>query len=308
MNMQPAATPRARFGWLGPVAAGILLVIAAFLVASWLARPDETADPFLAVVEDLEDKVRDDPQNVDLRISVAEAYLKAGRAEDALRQYDEALSLNPERQDALYGLGLTYRDLGQNDQAAAAFQTIIEASKDDPDGAMGRRVQGAHFYLGLTLREAARYDDAINELRLALGMNRSDADTLFELGKTFAMAGHTEDAIDAFDITLAFVPDYREAYVELEKVATTAGDEPRASFARAMLLVLDGTEDDAIPQLQQVAENAESARYWWGLGYALEQAKDDAGAIAAYRRSVEINPGELLAAESLRRLETESAP
>ncbi|MBI5287691.1 MAG: tetratricopeptide repeat protein [Chloroflexi bacterium] len=308
MDTRPAVPPRMGLGWLGPVAAGAALVAVAFFAASYLSRPDEAADPTARLIADLEDQVRADPQNTDLRVVVAEAYLEAGRAEDALAQYDEALRLDPEREDGLYGLGLTYRELGQPDQAAAAFQAIIEANKDNPNEALNRRLQGAHFYQGLILRDAGRYEDAINELRLALGLNRSDADTLFELGKTFALNGNTDDAIAAFDVTLAYVPDYREAYVELEKIATASGDQPRAAFARAMLLVLDGKEEEAIPVLKQAAEQAESARYWWGLGYAQERSGDEAGAIAAYRRAVELNPGELLAAESLRRLQAGGEP
>ena len=308
MDVRPAAPGRRLAGWLGPAAAAAAVIVVAFLAASYLTKSDPTEDPVAALVSDLEDQVRADPQNAGLRVSVAEAYLKAERPQDALTQYDEALRLDPEREDALYGLGLTYRELEQPDQALAAFQAIIEANRDNPTGALNRRLQGAHFYQGLVLRDAGQYEAAIDELRLALGLNRSDADTLFELGKTFALSGNTEDAVAAFDVTLAYVPDYREAYVELEKLATSIGDGPRAEFAHAMLQVLDGNAQDAVPALERAASEAESARYWWGLGYALEQEGDEAGAIAAYRHSVEINPGELLAAESLRRLDTGGEP
>jgi tetratricopeptide (TPR) repeat protein len=308
MHTRPTAATRIAPSWLGPVVVGVALVVAAFFAASYIARPGGSEDPLAGVVSELEEQVRANPQDPGLRVSVAEAYLKAGQPEAALEQYIEALSLDPEREDALYGMGLTYRELGQPDQASAAFQAIIDANRDNPTGALSRRLQGAHFYLGLILRDAGRYDDATNELRAALGLNRADADTLFELGKTFALAGNNEDAAAAFDVTLAYVPDYREAYAELEKAASALGDAARAEFARSMLLVLDGQPEEALPALKTVAEGGENARYWWGLGYALERTEDDAGAIAAYRRAVELNPGELLAAESLRRLEAGGAP
>ena len=136
MNTRPAAPPRMAMSWLGPVAVGVAVVAVAFLTASYLSRPGDAEDPMASVVKDLEEQVRADPQNTGLRVAVGEAYLKAGRSQEALAQYDEALRLDPEREDALYGLGLTYQKLGQPDQAAAAFQAIIEANKDNPNGAL----------------------------------------------------------------------------------------------------------------------------------------------------------------------------
>jgi cytochrome c-type biogenesis protein CcmH/NrfG len=75
-----------------------------------------------------------------------------------------------------------------------------------------------------------------------------------------------------------------------------------------MLDVLHGKAKDAVPALRGIAEGANSARYWWGLGYALEKTNDNAGAVGAYQKAVAINPGELLAAESLRRLQETGSP
>jgi superkiller protein 3 len=303
METQRVAVSRIRLAWLGPVAVGTALVIVAFFLASYLAGSGGTSDPMAGVVSTLEDQIRADPQNANLRVQVADAYLTQHRAQEALEQYQEALQIDSSREDALFGLGLAQRELGNLDQAGAAFQTVVQMSASNPTAALDKRLQGAHFYLGLILREQGRYDDAINELRTALGLNRADADTLFELGKTFALAGQNDDAAAALDVALAFVPEFEEAYVEMGKLATATGDQVKAQYAQAMLDVLHGKAGDAVPTLQSVAQGAKSARYWWGLGYALEKTGDNAGALAAYQKAVDINPGELLAAESLRRLQ-----
>lgn len=289
--------------WIGPLAAGIALLAGAFLVASYIASPSSKVDPFKSVVKGLEDQVRADPGSADLRVAIGDAYLKDNRPKDALAQYQEALTIDASREDALYGTGLAYRELGDLAQAGSALQAVVEKNKTNPTAALNKRLQGAHFYLGLILRDQGRYDDAINELRTALGLNRSDADTIFELGKTFALNNNNDDAAAALELAVAYVPDFKEAYVEIEKLATTMGDQARAAYAGAMLEVLDGKVSDAVPKLQAVAEQGKSAHYWWALGYALQLSDDNAGAIAAYQKSVEINPGELLAAESLRQLQ-----
>ncbi len=303
MEAPQLAPPRARMGWLGPVAVGIALVIVAFFVASYVSGPGDEPNPMVGVIDKLEDQIRADPNSADLRVAVADAYMKDHRAVEALAQYQEALQIDSSRQDAIYGMALAYREQGNLTEAGAALAMVIEQNASEPLGSLNKRVQGAHFYMGLILREQGRYEDAINELRTALGMNRADADTLFELGKTFALNGNNEDAASALEIALAFVPDFREAYVEVEKLAIATGDEPKAQYARAMLDVLDGKAKGAVPTLQSVAEGGQNAHYWWALGYALEKSGDNTGAIAAYQKSVEINPGELLAAESLRQLQ-----
>ena len=308
MHVPGAVLPRNRPGWIAPVAAGVALVAAAFIAASYLTGPSSKADPMAGTIARLEDQVRADPQSADLRIEVADAYMSANRPQEALTQYQEALRIDATREEGVYGLGLAYRQLGDLNNAGAQLQSVIQMNESNPMAALDKRLQGAHFYLGLVLRDQGRNDDAINEFRAALSLNKSDADTLFELGKTFVLAGRNEDAASAFDVTLAFVPEFEEAYVETEKLATTMGDTTKASYAGAMLNVLHGKAKDAVPVLRGVAQGANSARYWWGLGYALEKTKDNAGAVAAYQKAVEINPGELLAAESLRRLQDTGTP
>lgn len=310
MDSRRMATPasRIRLAWLGPVAVGVALVVGAFVVASYVAGPSAKPNPMADTIAKLEDQIRADPQNADLRVQVADAYLSQSRAQEGLDQYQEALQIDANREDALYGLGLAYRQLGDLDHAGAALQTVIQMNVSNPTAALDKRLQGAHFYLGLILRDQGRYDDAINELRTALSLNRADADTVFELGKTFALAGQNDDAASAFDVALAFVPEFEDAYVEMGTLATAMGDQAKAQYAQAMLDVLHGKAKDAIPTLQGVAQGASSARYWWGLGYALEKTDDKAGAVAAYQKAVDINPGELLAAESLRRLQGGGKP
>jgi len=308
MDTHRMAPARARMAPLGPIVAGIVLVIGAFFAASYVAGPASKPDPMADVIARLEEQIRADPNAAALRVSIADAYMQDDRAPEAIAQYQAALQIDHNREDALYGIGLAYRQQGQLNEAGGALQSVIELNKDNPMAAVNKRLQGAHFYLGLILREQGRYDDAINELRTALGMNRADADTLFELGKTFALNNNTDDAAAALELAVAFVPDFKEAYVEIEKLAGATGDEAKAQYAGAMLEVLDGKAGSAVAKLQPVAEQGKSARYWWALGYALEQSNDKAGAVAAYEKSVAINPGELLAAESLRQLQGGGQP
>ncbi|MDE3095368.1 MAG: tetratricopeptide repeat protein [Chloroflexota bacterium] len=293
--------------WVVPIVMGLALVAAAWLVGSYVAGPPKAPDPMGAVMKQLEAKVRASPQNADLRVAVADAYMREHRPADALTQYQEALRIDAKREDALYGSGLAYWKLGQLERAGAALQSVVKMNVSNPAGVLNTRVQGAHYYLGLILREEGRYDAAINELRIALSLNKADADTLLELGKTFVLVGKKSDAASAFDMAVAFVPEFPEAYVQMAKLATAMGDTAKARYAQAMTELLQGKARGAIPTLREVAAQGKTAHYWWGLGYALEKTGDGAGAEAAYKKAVELNPNDLLAAESLRRVQTQGA-
>lgn len=305
MNSSGVALRRNGISRWPPVVAGILLVGVAFVLASYLVGSGSEKSPLEAQITDLEAQIRNEPNRPELRVAVADAYLKDGRAQDALTQYSEALALAPEREDAIFGMGMAYRELGDLDQAGAAFETVVKNNEDNEMKALNKRLQASHFYLGVIFREKGEYDAAIDNFRTALGMNRSDADTLVELGKTFALKGDNEDAMSAIEIALAFVPDYREAYEALEDIAVATENDLEARYAQAMLTVFDGHADRVTDELRAVAEEGDLSRQWWGLGYALEQTGDTEGAVAAYQTAVDKNPGELLAAEALRRLKEE---
>ena len=305
MNSQRMAAPGSRFklSFLGPVAVGVVLVVAAFVVASFFTGGSSKTDDTKAAIAKAEEQVRNDPNSADLRVAVGDAYLKANRWDDALAQYQEALKIDSTREDALFGMGMASKGKGDLNAAGAALQSVIQMNAGKENNALNPRLQSAHFYLGQILRDQARYPDAINEFRAALALNQADADTLFELGKTFALNGNNDDASQAFDVALAYVPDFKEAYTETQKLAVTMGDQAKAAYAGAMLQVLDGKASQAVPILQQAAEQGGNAHYWWALGYALEQTKDRTGAMAAYQKAVDINPGEQMAADSLQRMQ-----
>lgn len=303
MHVRAIGLTRSR--WAVPVVTGLALVLAAWVIGSYVAGPARAPDPMGAVVKQLEAKVRASPQNADYRVAVADAYMKEHRPAEALTQYEEALRIDSKREDALYGSGLAYWKLGQLERAGAALQSVVKMNVSNPTGVLNARVQGAHYYLGLILRDEGRYDDAVNELRIALSLNKGDADTLLELGKTFVLVGKKSDAASAFDMAVAFVPEFPEAYAEMAKLATAMGDTAKARYAQAMIETLQGKARNAIPTLREVAAQGKTAHYWWGLGYALEKTRDAAGAEAAYKKAVELNPSDLLAAESLRRMQAQ---
>ena len=279
------------------------VLAAAFFVASSLTGPGSAPSTLKQDLKKMEAAVLAAPDDLNLRLALANLYLRADRTAEALSQFQEALVIDPKSEEALLGAGLAHQELGQTDRAIQAFVTIISQNKENPYGQLNRRLQAAHYRLGHIYREQGKLDEAVNELRLALGMNRADADTLYELGLTFQAKGENADAGSAFEVALAYVPDFTEAYQGLAQAARAEGDEVKAGYAEAMLLVFRGEVKDGVDRLEKLAPESDDSRVWWGLGYAYERLSRPEEARQAYERAVEINPGERLAADALERLQ-----
>ena len=70
-----------------------------------------------------------EPENLDLRMSLAERAIDAKQDAEGLRVFQSVLEKNPQSTRALVGLATAYLDLGQKDKALAALR---QASRLDP--------------------------------------------------------------------------------------------------------------------------------------------------------------------------------
>jgi tetratricopeptide (TPR) repeat protein len=76
-----------------------------------------------------EEAVKRDPENLDLRLTLAERRVEAKQDAEGLRGFQSALEKDPKSTRALVGLAAAYLDLGQKDKALSALR---QASALDP--------------------------------------------------------------------------------------------------------------------------------------------------------------------------------
>jgi tetratricopeptide (TPR) repeat protein len=131
----------------------------------------------------------------DLRRAAAEHFQRgnqfdeAGYADHAIKEWQEAIDLNPELTAAHYNLGIAYADEGHSDLAITELREVVRLDPFDIDA----RRELAEIYL-----EAERSDAAINELRQILNIAPDDAaahslaQTYFDLGRWDEAAGALE--------------------------------------------------------------------------------------------------------------------
>ena len=100
--------------WLGRgvlLAAGLAVMLG--LAVGVIFARDQFFSSSSSVLEgpqqELRQAILEAPDDPDLRVSLADLYLKDGNYADAIAQYQEALRADETRQDALMGLGMAYR-------------------------------------------------------------------------------------------------------------------------------------------------------------------------------------------------------
>jgi tetratricopeptide (TPR) repeat protein len=76
--------------------------------------------------------VKSQPDYIDARLRLAEAFMHSGRREQSLAQYAEALKIDPRAADARFGYAATLAALGRLREAREAFSEAAKLHPDQP--------------------------------------------------------------------------------------------------------------------------------------------------------------------------------
>lgn len=99
-----------------------------------LDRLDEAAEAFQALPE--EDRI----EALNLQFNKATELFNAGQTQEAVDILEDVVAAEPSHARAHYMLGLSFTNLGQNDQARAHFEKFVELAPEDPDAATAKEM------------------------------------------------------------------------------------------------------------------------------------------------------------------------
>jgi tetratricopeptide (TPR) repeat protein len=124
-------------------------------------------------------------------------YHNEGKHDEAIKECQEALSIDPNHANAHCILGLVYYTKGKHDEAIEEYQ---KALRIDPNGWL------FHYNLGVAYYAQGRYDEAIAEYRETLRINQNDADAHCGLGAAYHSQGKLSEAIDCYQAFVRLAP------------------------------------------------------------------------------------------------------
>jgi tetratricopeptide (TPR) repeat protein len=268
--------------------AGVVVFTAFYVLDRWRAPSTPMVDRQLST---LEQAVRDDPENMIARGQLADTYVRGGRFEEAITQYEMILATGKAEQLATYGRATAYMGLERYDLAATDYGRVVELAKGGEMAHVDPMLQTAYRQLGSIAMLEGRPADAIPLLEEALAIKRSDAEALYLIGTAYVATGETEKAATALRKAVAFVPfGWSEPYSALAEVYAAGGQAGMAEWAAAMADLSDGRTDEARTRLLGIVEGDTALEATVGLGLVAETSGDTAEAADWYRKALLLAP------------------
>jgi Flp pilus assembly protein TadD len=180
---------------------GAFLVIAIAAGVFWLRRPSAGSATFtrlmnrgnglleksdaLAAIDVYTRALRLSPESTDVRLNLANAYLLAGRPDDAVPMCRQTLELDHNSAAAYYLLGCALLRENRPEPAAEAFQ---QSWKIDPT------VPALDFQTGMAQQELGQIPDAIRDFEGVIRAVPDHPSAHFQLSRLYRRVGRTDDA------------------------------------------------------------------------------------------------------------------
>lgn len=197
--------------------------------------------------------------NAGVEAAQSQSYAKAEK------EFETAITLDPENHRAAYSLGLVRTEQKKWDRAVDAFTTAVKFNDKD---AM------YHYHLGRAYYELGKLDMARPELEKAIQLNKRLYKAYFFLGKVHSQQDRPKEAAVAWTESCRLNPTFGKPFVELGKLY----------YGWDLF-------QEAIQVLAQGAENARDSEdttdIFYFLGLAHDALKQYDRAVVAYSKALE---------------------
>jgi tetratricopeptide (TPR) repeat protein len=160
--------------------------------------------------------------------------------------------------------GYNHFDKGNYEKAIDSFLEYIKANDEEDSEVL--------FYLGLSYAGREDFNEALNYLKRAEGLEPEDADIAMEIGKCYLKLEQYKEAGDYFAKAIETVPDAAENYYHMG-----------ASYEKRKRL------KEAIDSYKKAIElEPRSPIYYHALGFAYESSGKHNDAIACFKKAMEL--------------------
>jgi predicted CXXCH cytochrome family protein len=240
------------------------------------------------------------PAAPDFYFELGDGYAKAGKSDEAIRWYKEALRKKPEFRPATKQLAATLMGKGEYARATEVLRQAIAAPPAD---------EALFTDLGNAYLRQQMLPHAQQALRRALEINPEQAEAQNLLGLIAVQKSDPAEAEAKFRGALRSQPDFAEAHNNLGNVLTAARNYPEAEYhfqravainpnyaeahhSYALVLVLTHSYDQAAAELREAARLAPNdAQTRDDLGDVLLAQGQTAAAAEQYSEAVRLKPG-----------------
>ena len=253
--------------------------------------------------EIVEGQIRQQPNDPQLRVAVANLYVEKGLYDDAIAQAEQVLQISPDDLSAILALAQAHTKEGKLELAVNYLLRAIELNQDNPMARSSLQLALIYQYLGSTYMEMGRTEDAVGAFRHSLEIDHTNADTLHMLGNALAAQGQIDEAIESYRQALRLVPNFPEVHRDLYRAYERKGDRDLATYAFGMVRYSAGEYDQAVETLEKASQALpEMAETHLGLAMAYEKKGRRSEALEEYRKALALDGGSIAARQGTGRL------
>lgn len=151
---------------------------------------------------------------------------RENRVDQAIRDFQQAVKVNPRHLLSLDNLGNAFRLEKRWDDARAVLERAIAVAPEDPE---------ANYSLGMVFAQNGDTDRAYEYLQRALKARPAYPEALNNLGVLYLVTNRRDQAVATFEQCIQVAPTFDQAYLNLARVYAIEGARDKA---RGLLLDL----------------------------------------------------------------------
>lgn len=157
-------------------------------------------------------------------------FTKAGKYEEAVKAYQQAISLKSDLAEAQHELGFALFKLRKYEDSIAAFKQALTLKP---------KIAETYRSLGLSYKALGRWSDASEAFRKAIEIKPDHPVTYYNLGLIYKEMNDTDSAITAYKAAIRLKPDYATAHYELGLSYVAVGEQDAAMGEYTTLVPLN---------------------------------------------------------------------
>lgn len=161
------------------------------------------------------------PNDDELYYYLGVAYEKQKLFNRAKESYLKAIELNSANYDSIYNLGLVYIELKDFETAIDCFEQMVSQDINDSN---------SYFNMGLCYLKMGDLVSSIENFQNTIDINDDDLYAHFYIGNILFEMGLFQDAKDEFKKVIELSPDYSWAYYNLACIAYEENDYEQVSL------------------------------------------------------------------------------
>ncbi|MGC2658899.1 MAG: tetratricopeptide repeat protein, partial [Bryobacteraceae bacterium] len=168
---------------------------------------------------------------------------REGRTDQAIGDFQRALSLARDHFEALENLGNAYRQEKRWDDARRALEHAVAVKPTDPEATYG---------LAMVFAQAGETQRADDLFHRALALRPDYPEALNNLGVLYLRTQRRDQAVETFEKCMRVAPDFDRSYLNLARVYAIEGDTDKARGVLQQLLKQVPGDEQARQALEQL--------------------------------------------------------